>query len=376
MKVYAKIASNTWKKEYNKMIKEYLKNKDTTESVKEYFQRKRRQVIDAVIEKKKQEKTKIIERMIYGYDSMEISDEDSEEGSGYRKEPEISSEIVALGTSSISSLWGVKTENPLSATLFHLSTLNSLPPHLELPGPKPEMHVSPIEKLDSDECNTSLEEDYSLVLNSKDKELEDILTSLETSSYGTSISSVDSAAFRKFFKWTVDRLSQIDAEKKEAEERERKKIEEMNMEKTKKDTSLEVYSLKDYYSLDFHEYPKKRSQKDKSKWIQEFSLILFRLRSISNGVIVCTRHANEEEEENRDTKKGQQKKPMCIKCFDANILEKDLSKDLRPSLAEYVFRGMLFLQTVIFQLPLSFPVPKEIDLIKSELHKFYEYYRK
>ncbi|KAI5184780.1 hypothetical protein NEHOM01_0382 [Nematocida homosporus] len=357
LKVYAKVSSNNWKKEYSKMIKEYIKNKETTESVKEYFQKRRKEMIDMIIEKKKQEKSRIIERMIYGYDSLEHSESEED------PVPVLSPEIAALSDSTSTSLWGVKSlSNPLSTTLLHLSTLSSLPPHLELPGPKPEVGSGADDESSFDgQCTPAISQ--------KEQELEDILTSLEVSNYGLSVSSVDPVAFERFFRWTLEQTSALEAQRLgEESAMEMEEIE--NMEEGEDSgeslTSGMGFSLKEYFKLDFHEYPKKRSPRDKSKWVAEFSLVLARLKVINGGKVACVSHDTEES-------RGRKKVP-CIKCFDADVLEEELRRDYRPTIAEYVFRGMLFLQTAIFQSSKS--AAKEIDMIKGELYKFYEYYRK
>ncbi|KAI5191247.1 hypothetical protein NECID01_1359 [Nematocida sp. AWRm77] len=425
LKVYASAALSNWKTEYNKMVREYLKNKEDAESVREYFQRKRAEVIESIIEKKKQEKTKIIERMIYGYDNIENSDEESEEPACHKSLPDVSSEIISMGDSSMSSIWGVKPtfSNPLSTTLLHLSTLSNLPPHLELPGPKPEVFPSPAG--DSSPSGCALQEEYEGPFNgqnmgsltSQEQELEEILSSLENSGYGISVSSVDAEAFERFFKWTVERVSLLEQKKKEQDEAllAQKKAKEAEYEKEVQEAKEALqsgktaqYSLKEYYTLDFHEYPKKKSSRDKSRWVHEFSLMLARLRLICKGTITCPAHRNLEKENDKDKdrdrdkdssmerekerererererekekekekeEKKTKKKISCIKCFSADQLEEELSKDYKPSMVDYIFRAMLFLQTVIFSDHTAI-LPKEIDLAKSELYKFYEYYRK
>ncbi|OAG29732.1 hypothetical protein NEDG_00865 [Nematocida displodere] len=387
LKVYAKMTTKTWKIEYNKMVKEYIKNKGVTETVQHYFHKKRNEAIDGLIEKKKQEKVRIIERMIYGYDSLENSDEESDDAPWQKTQMKLSPEIAALGDTTMPSIWGVKTANTLTTTLLHLSTLSNLPPHLELPGPKPETtpYVSPADASihsypQHDSSDDTPDSQYPQESN-KDQELEDILTTLEHSGYGTSISSVDTPSFERFFKWTQDKISQLETRKKEAEAQIHKENEEKQKEKAKEErlappAPLSIHALKEYYSLDFHEYPKKRSPKDRGKWILEFPLVLSRVKMICGGTITCEAHKYvvPEKDLSEDAKKGRKKIP-CIKCFSAEILEDELEKDYRPAMAEYIFSAMLFLQTVIFTKHLEIP-PKEVDLVKSELYKFYEYYRK
>ncbi|KAI5181473.1 hypothetical protein NEOKW01_1654 [Nematocida sp. AWRm80] len=378
LKVYAKAPLSNWKKEYHKMIKEYLKNKDPSESVRSYFQKKRKETINSIIEKKKQEKGKIIERMIYGYDSIEDSEECSEDNPWSRPpvRPRHSLEMSALGETSISSFWGVKVPNTLSATLLHLSTFSNLPPHLELPGPKPE--VLPRQEYynsSTDECDSQQNDPYPISINAHGEELESILDSLENSGYGVSVSSVDPAAFEKFFKWTVDRLSLLDEKKALSESLEQTEQNAADpLDESSSQAAVGVYTLKEYYSLDFHEYPKKKSPRDKSKWTQEFLFLLFRLKSILGGILICNIHSETQTTAEILDEKTR-KKSYCPRCFNAEALGNEMEKDQRPSLSEYVFRAMLFLQTVIFmkadQVPFS-----EVDMIKNELYKFYEYYRK
>jgi len=377
LRVCSKDTPCNWKDEYNKMVKEYLRYKNPIESVKEYFQRKRKEVIENMIEKRKQEKTKIIERMIFGYDNIEDSDEESDEIASQKTE-EVSAEIAAIAETNISSAYGLKSPAaPLIATLFQLSSLGNLPPHLALPGLKQEPSSAAPELTREDE--DSFTEQSQVKITPQEQELEEILNTLENSGYGISVSSIDSAAFERFFKWTVEKTSYLDSKKKELEEKERREHEEVQN-KTQNElqdgeASPSVYSLKEYYSLDFHEYPRKRSPKDKAKWISDFFLIISRLKGINSGAITCEAHTDTKQKENAEDQKRGRKKIACIKCFNAEVLEEELEKDYRPILADYVFRAMLFLQTVIFTKYETIS-PKEIDLVKNELYKFYEYYRK
>lgn len=385
LKVYAKITSNNWKNEYNKMIKEYFKNKTSTESVKDYFKKKRAHEIELLIEKKKEEKSKIIERMIYGYDSLDTSEEESDE---YlcKSEIEIAPEIAGIGETSISNYWGIKTPNSLSNTLLHLSTLSNLPPHLELPGPKPEI-FTPIDLHPQavDEGEISLDRfGYPDALATKEQELENILNFLEASSYGVSVSSVDSNAFEKFFKWTQDRVALIEIRNKELEEiaKQENEAEEAEREKAKKTTEYPISDrMKEYYALDFHEYPRKKLGRDRLRWMKEFKYIAERLRTVFNGKIVCDKHerpaGDTVPEKHTQEKTEVNKKPICARCFDVDSLEERLASEseIRPPISEYVFRSMLFLQTVIFMRHETVSI-KEVEVIKSEVYKFYEYYRK
>ncbi|KAI5172020.1 hypothetical protein NEFER03_1265 [Nematocida sp. LUAm3] len=377
LKVYAKISSNNWKKEYNKMIREYIKNKESTESVREYFQKKRKQVIDSIIEKKREEKSRIIERMIYGYDSMENSEEESDDMFLRCPEQKITCEIMEMGEPSSSSFFGVKGHNTLSTTLFHLSTLGNLPPHLELPGPKPEAPSMSWDNTSSFSFPGNREDSFDgqcAASNLKDQKLEDLLTSLENSNHGVSVSAIDSEVFERFFKWTLDRLSQIEMRKREEEEMQRKREEDAAKE-NKKESNAPSCFLREYYSLDFHDYPKKKSPRDKGRWVSEFSLLLTQLKTLFNGTFTCEAHKEEVELKKDGTKQGR-RKIACIKCFDADVLKHELENDHKPSISEYVFRSMLFLQSIIMHIPLSFSFIKEIELIKGEFYRFYEYYRK
>lgn len=381
LKVYAKITSNNWKNEYNKMVKEYFKNRTAAESVKDYFKKKRAAEIELLIEKKKEEKSKIIERMIYGYDSLETTEEESDE---YlcRSEIELAPEIAVIGETSISSFWGIKTPNPLSSTLLHLSTLSNLPPHLELPGPKPET-FTPIDlhpqAVDDGEV---LIEGYPDALATKEQELESILSFLEASSYGVSVSAVDNAAFERFFKWTQDKLECLELRNKELEEiaKQENEAEEKARTENKEISSTYISDrMKEYYALDFHEYPKKKLGRDKLKWMKEFKYVAERVRAILNGKIVCEKHEKRtSENEAADTPaEKHERKPICARCFNIDELEERLASENgpRPLIAEYVFRSMLFLQTVIFMYGESV-CKREVESVKSEVYKFYEYYRK
>ncbi|KAI5160364.1 hypothetical protein NEAUS03_1118 [Nematocida ausubeli] len=373
LKVYAKITSNNWKHEYNKMVKEYFKNRGAAETVKEHFKKKRAKEIELLIQKKKEEKSKIIERMIYGYDSIESEEEESESFLGNKTEPELAPEIAGIGETSISSVWGIKTPNTLSSTLLHLSTLSNLPPHLELPGPKPEIFtpidVHPHAEDDPELANTAL--------TTKEQELEDILEFLETSSYGVSISSVDPAAFEKFFKWSQERNALLERQNKELEEitKHENEAEERAQEKVKESNNSPISeTLRGYYALDFHEYPKKKSPRDKTKWMKEFKYVAERLKTILNGQITCSAHKQQENQ--TEAKKDNRSRLPCAKCFDISVLEEGLSAETaKPTMAEYVFRSMLFLQTVIFTQYEIVPI-KDAEAIKAELYRFYEYYRK
>lgn len=375
LKVYAKVTSNNWKNEYNKMVKEYFKNRGAAESVKDYFKKKRAHEIELLIEKKREEKSKIIERMIYGYDSIETSDESDEYLN--RSEIEVSPEIAGIGETSISSVWGIKTPNTLYSTLVHLSTLSNLPPHLELPGPKPET-FTPIDVHPNSPSSPNGDIPIDGVLTTKEQELEDLFSLLESSTYGVSVSAVDTSVFEKFFKWTQERLALLERRKKELEEitKEENAAEELAQEKVKEYTESVVSDrTKEYYALDFHDYPKKKSPRDKIRWIKEFKYIAEQIRKILNGRITCENHKvseNETGEQRKDLKKA-----TCAKCFDIDVLEAGLVYEYgsKPSMSEYVFRTMLFLQTVIFTKYEVVPI-KDVELIKTELYKFYEYYRK
>ncbi|KAI5167598.1 hypothetical protein NEIRO03_2132 [Nematocida sp. AWRm78] len=378
LKVYAKTTSNNWKNEYNKMVKEYFKNK-TGETVKEYFKKKRAQEIELLIEKKKEEKLKIIERMIYGYDNIE-TDEESDNKSEIDLTEIVSTNITRYNPNST-----------LSNTLIHLSTLNNLPPHLELPGPKPET-LPPI-----DVHPYAVE---AAPVQSKEEELDELLEFLERSGYGTSVSSVDQAAFERFFKSVQEKSLLLEKRAEEVEEilQAQNALEKEIQKKERLDLSEK---LKEYYQLDFHEYPKKKSSRDKSKWIKEFKFVADRLRTLHGGQITCDEHKIRQSPENRSRNKpkedpqkanvsvslstsdqeenvsgvSENRKVSCAKCFDVDALEYGLEEECRPNIADYIFRSMLFLQTVIFTQHDSVHA-KEAETIKTELYKFYEYYRK
>ncbi|KAH9386472.1 uncharacterized protein NEMAJ01_1368 [Nematocida major] len=382
LKVYAKVASNNWKNEYNKMVKEYFKNRGTAESVKDYFKKKRAHEIELLIEKKREEKSKVIERMIYGYDSLETSNEESDESDEFlcKVEEEISPEIAGLGETSISSVWGIKTPNTLFSTLLHLSTLGNLPPHLELPGPKPEtftpidMHPHAVEEGD-------VSPDGHTALSTKEQELEDLFTTLETSAYGVSVSAVDQNAFEKFFQWTQERLAYLDRRNQELEEitKQENEAEEKARERVREFLQTPISdAMKEYYALDFHEYPRKRSPRDKTRWMKDFKLVSERIRSVLNGKIRCDSHKPQPGTHGEPKKEREERgKPLCAKCFDIDLLEQGLSGEFgaKPTMAECVFRSMLFLQTVIFTQH-KVVSTKDVELIKTELYRFYEYYRK
>ncbi|KAI5189661.1 hypothetical protein NEMIN01_0614 [Nematocida minor] len=380
LKVYAKVTSNNWKNEYNKMVKEYFKNRGTAESVKDYFKKKRAHEIELLIEKKKEEKSKIIERMIYGYDSIETSEEESDEYLS-RSELELAPEIAGMGETSISSVWGIKTPNPLSNTLLHLSTLSNLPPHLELPGPKPET-FTPIDLHPQavDDGDISMD-GYPDALATKEQELEEILSFLELSNYGVSVSAVDNAAFEKFFRWTQEKLSCLESRNKELEEitKQENEAEEKAQEKVKENSQPPISDMmREYYALEFHDYPKKKSPRDKARWMSEFKYLLERLRSVLNGKIVCDAHGSSGKNDKiTEDRKEIDRKAICAKCFDVDALEEGLESEniSKPAMVDYVFRSMLFLQTVIFTQHEIVSI-KDVETIKAELYKFYEYYRK
>lgn len=418
--IYVKRPTKDWRAQYKGMIREYVKNRSQREGIKEYFRAKRAQVIARTIEKKRREKARLIERMLYGYDNLESSGSDCESSAPS------STSVASRGAPDLGAQeheaaeWSVESFKPLSNSLKHLANLSHLPPPLELPGQKDQLQMSLDLQIDFEIAQPACQpwgkapageviEEEAVFRKSRhferfskeEQELEQIFCTLDDSDCGASISSMDAACLERFFKWTLDRVPASARPKSEGsgKEPEAGKLcgaahASPGMFGGKSPCILKTHAahasadMRDYYSLDFHEYPRKRSPRDRSRWGAEYPTVLRRVRTVSEGRLQCPAHRpHKKEAETAEDKENQQapapapaerkaskKRARCIRCFDADMLEEELGRDQRPSMAEYVFRAMLFLQMVLFSDPPG--NRKEAEAVKNELYKFYEYYRK
>lgn len=391
LRAYAAEPLKNWRQEYRSMLREYAACRSPGETLREYYRRKRVAVIDKIIERKREEQLRIIEKVLSAPDdSPEEESEDQArslpqaepaanpgqlrtkaEKAGEEKGDETGSQNENRAESG--SKPGVKKKaeckdpTEMIATAFRcLPSLSVIHPQSDTPDTSaysPEPPSSPIEDHEPYGTEEMLEKEKE-----GEQELEEILTRLENSGYGISISSVDTPVFERFFRWTLQRISFLEAKKREMAVT---RVAE-SAEHSSKPENPSPFVFREYYALDFHEYPKKKAYRTRTRWVEEFPLVLSRVKNVKNGTIICEIHkTGSRKEEGRKSRK----KVPCIRCFSATELEAELQRDGRPSMAEYVFRAMLFLQSVIFLHYDEVP-PKEIEMVKNELYRFYEFYRK
>lgn len=372
-----------WKFQYKGMIREYIKYRREGQGIKEYFMSKRIELIDRTIEEKRREKKMIIERMLYGYDNLEDSSFDSpiileREREGEDKEKVFFDEFTSWNITSDKRDIILDSEYKTSFNT-NKEVFISSPREVDSYCYRDRATYNYLE-VEEAECGAiarRIKSMNSLYLNSltaEERDLECMMFLLEHKENNFTVSSVSPLSLEKFFRGCLDREKDVFClpiftpepiameEPEEPEELEEEEGDEgENFAEEEIDDSC---PLKEYYSLEFHEYPKKKSSRDRGKWVAEYRAVLRRLRAINGGVFSCSLHSD---------RKRKGRKVKCIKCFSADDVEGELEKAEKSSISEYVFRAMLFLQMALFSSTVD---GREADMIKSELYKFYEYYRK